>query len=122
MYRNFLFAHHSLDGKSLMRREVNRPPTKTSRGKRVTRVPATRPTQYGRFPALPEGSVHWTVPGLCCRQFPLQLPRCMNFKGYCFSVLRLRSGPFEGPVTVKPPALSGGYLLDTGRHLAGKRG
>jgi hypothetical protein len=28
-----------------------------------------------------------------------------------FDFDRLRSGPFEGPAIVKPPALPGGYLL-----------
>jgi hypothetical protein len=55
------------------------------------------------------GSQSLTVPGLCFQPASQRNLREARSPGFCFCSCfcfhRLRSGPFEGPATVKPPAL-----------------
>ena len=56
---------------------------------------ATTKFNHGKPPALPGDSQSLTVPGVC---------RSSSSRFWVLT-LRLRSGPFEGPAIVKPPAL-----------------
>ena len=87
------FSSRSAKGNKYMRRVLNQAANATWEIPRLCRG----------------GSQSLTVPGLCFQPASQRNLREARSPGFCFCSCfcfhRLRSGPFEGPATVKPPAL-----------------